>query len=419
MIDTFYGHLSDIEREIAIYESKYEIDMKKAELMSIYAERMNEIKEMEAELRVLTEGGTYDDLVAYYEAEAEENNAKKEGTIQAIINAFTSLIEKVISAITNLFKKPEDKAKEDAAKNAKGEMTIPNVTEAVFSPFNKALNRFKNTYSKEPTDQEAQQTTAAIDQFMDLAMDGLKRTLDVTINGVAYGAGQSIGRDIADAWKGKFPSIKTAVSEAPGKIKSMFLKGLNSIGEYMKTLGTLKKPAGANAAKECDGSISRFDAFIKMLGNVPNGILGIIDNIAKHFGVKPKDDAGAEKTGESKAETQGADDNVGEQKTEEPKQGTQQNPPAEQTAAKPEPAAQPKPADQNSQSNAGNNQQNAGADNAQKIKDLENEKKNLEGKNAELNNASSQAEKVENSKQQRKNNARIAEINNELNALKG
>jgi hypothetical protein len=121
MDNIFYGHLSDTERELAIYESKFNIDIKKAELMSIYAEKMDEIKEMEAELRVLTECGTYDDLVAYYEAEAEENNDQKESAVGAFFKAIGDFIQGVITAIANVFKSPEERKKEEALKKASGQ----------------------------------------------------------------------------------------------------------------------------------------------------------------------------------------------------------------------------------------------------------------------------------------------------------
>lgn len=295
MNDIFYGHLSDTERELAIYESKYDIDMMKADLMSIYAEKMNEIKEKEAELRVLTEGGTYDDLVAYYEAEAETNNEQKQSAISAFIQAITDFIGNIITSITNLFKKPEEKANEEAAKNADGEMNIPNVTESVFKPLNKAINSFKNTFSKEPSAQEAEQTSSTITELMDIASSNLEHVLNISI----YAAGVGAGQKIVD--KG-LTFIKVPAKDVAGKIKSMFGDGLKSITDWISTLASVKKPSDENTAKWYDGIMKRLNEFVQGFSKIPQGISDIIKHIANKSGKKT--DAG---TDQNSADANGGD----------------------------------------------------------------------------------------------------------------
>ena len=280
MTDIFYGHLSDTERELAICESKFDIDLKKAELMSLYAEKMNEIKEMEAELRVLTEGGTYDDLVAYYEAEAEENNDKKESAISAFIQAISDFINGIITSIGNLFKSPEDKAKEDALKNANGDVTIVDAKKAIFAPFGNALATFKNTFSKEPTEQEAEQAGKSINDYIDKAQEALDNFLP-TANLIGTAGGimhvTAVAHSSFKYWQNEMPTIKLSISEAATNVRSAVTGGLSNMLKTVETFTGLNEPSNSKAAAVYNNAKAKIEGFIKGAKKIVEPIKGFID----------------------------------------------------------------------------------------------------------------------------------------------
>ena len=84
MSDIFKSYLSEDERAVAIEESTYEIQMAKLNAMYEMVDKNLELNMLEAEAKVLTESGTYDDLDYLYEEANAEAVEKKKGIIGKI-----------------------------------------------------------------------------------------------------------------------------------------------------------------------------------------------------------------------------------------------------------------------------------------------------------------------------------------------
>lgn len=98
-----FSYLNDTEKENLVIESESAIGVMKADLMMEYARGLEQIRLKEAELRVLNEGGTYEDLVSYYtEAENAANEITQKAS-QGIFARLKNLISGIIKSITEFF----------------------------------------------------------------------------------------------------------------------------------------------------------------------------------------------------------------------------------------------------------------------------------------------------------------------------
>ena len=146
MSDIFKSYLSEEERAIAIEESKYEIQMAKLNAMYEMVDKNLELNMLEAEAKVLTESGTYDDLDYLYEEANKEAAEKKEGIISKIIGAVKQIWQAITNTITNFFSKNKD-VKDEAEVDENDEKRM-NALNAVWGKIKQLLNFVRNNGGK-------------------------------------------------------------------------------------------------------------------------------------------------------------------------------------------------------------------------------------------------------------------------------
>lgn len=133
-MDVFNSYLTNDERIFAIEEAETAMIFHK---MDVLMESINadlQIMREEAELKVLREGGTYDDLEYLYEEANAEAGKKKEGVIHAIIEA----IKSIWAAVKSKFTKTVEEAPE--------EIEVPADLDAKSNVFQKVWKEIKGFF---------------------------------------------------------------------------------------------------------------------------------------------------------------------------------------------------------------------------------------------------------------------------------
>ena len=146
MSDIFKSYLSEEERAIAIEESKYEIQMAKLNAMYEMVDKNLELNMLEAEAKVLTESGTYDDLDYLYEEANNEAAEKKEGIISKIIGVVKQIWQAITNTITNFFSKNKD-VEGEAEVDENDEKRV-NALNGVWGKIKQVLNFVRNNGAK-------------------------------------------------------------------------------------------------------------------------------------------------------------------------------------------------------------------------------------------------------------------------------
>ena len=146
MSDIFKSYLSEEERDIAIEESTYKIQMAKLNAMYEMVDKNLELNMLEAEAKVLTESGTYDDLDYLYEEANAEAAKKKEGIIAKIVGVVKTIWGKITSAITNLLSKCGI-IKDEVEVDANDEKRM-NALNAIWGKVKQVLNFVRNNGGK-------------------------------------------------------------------------------------------------------------------------------------------------------------------------------------------------------------------------------------------------------------------------------
>lgn len=131
----YEDYLDEVDRATAIQEAKNELEMTRFNFMLEMVERKYEVNCKNAELKVLTEGGTYDDLEFLYEEAKKEKDGEKQGIITTIINAIISVINSITTAISNFFN-GKKKAKNDPNKIVKVPKEEADESSFICSKFN-------------------------------------------------------------------------------------------------------------------------------------------------------------------------------------------------------------------------------------------------------------------------------------------
>lgn len=116
--ELMYGYVNDIDRDFMSYEMAVDVELDKVELALEMADRKYDLALKQSNLKVLTEGGTYDDISQLYEAAAEENKEASEGIISKAIKAVLNFVRNIINKIKSLFGSKE----EEDLKNAGNKM---------------------------------------------------------------------------------------------------------------------------------------------------------------------------------------------------------------------------------------------------------------------------------------------------------
>ena len=146
MSDIFKSYLSEEERAIAIEESAYEIQMAKLNTMYEMVDKNLELNMLEAEAKVLTESGTYDDLDYLYEEANKEAAEKKEGIISKIIGVVKQIWQAITNTITNFFSK--NKVGEGEAEVDENDEKRVNALNGVWGKIKLVLNFVRNNGAK-------------------------------------------------------------------------------------------------------------------------------------------------------------------------------------------------------------------------------------------------------------------------------
>lgn len=131
----YEDYLDEVDRATAIQEAKNELEMTRFNFMLEMVERKYEVNCKNAELKVLTEGGTYDDLEYLYEVAKKEKDGEKQGIITTIINAIISVINSITTAISNFFN-GKKKSKNDPNKIVKVPKEEADQSSFICSKFN-------------------------------------------------------------------------------------------------------------------------------------------------------------------------------------------------------------------------------------------------------------------------------------------
>ena len=105
MNSIYYESLVGDERQDYVEEMASELETKKLLFMLETVDKSLEIAREEAELKVLTESGTCDDLIALYTEAEEEANKKKDGIIRKIATRIKTMINTIIGKIHGLIER--------------------------------------------------------------------------------------------------------------------------------------------------------------------------------------------------------------------------------------------------------------------------------------------------------------------------
>ena len=146
MLDIFKSYLSEDERAVAIEESTYEIQMAKLNAMYEMVDKNLELNMLEAEAKVLTESGTYDDLDYLYEEANAEAVEKKKGIIGKIVGVVKSIWQAITNAITNFLSKSGNV--EDEVEVDENDEKRMNALNAVWGKIKQVLNFVRNNGGK-------------------------------------------------------------------------------------------------------------------------------------------------------------------------------------------------------------------------------------------------------------------------------
>ena len=146
MLDIFKSYLSEDERDIAIEESTYEIQMAKLNAMYEMVDKNLELNMLEAEAKVLTESGTYDDLDYLYEEANAEAVEKKKGIIGKIVGVVKSIWQAITNAITNFLSKSGNV--EDEVEVDENDEKRMNALNTVWGKIKQVLNFVRNNGGK-------------------------------------------------------------------------------------------------------------------------------------------------------------------------------------------------------------------------------------------------------------------------------
>lgn len=186
----FYGYLTPEEKNDLSLEKALDIEMSKANLLYEMQCLKNDIHMKEAELKVLTESGDYNDLCRYYESDNDNEKTQKQNPLVRAVKAIAEFLKKVLKAFTDamnkIFKGGKVEAKYDveASKNP-----VQDVKDAkkLFGEGKKLVDKCN----------DGKATEKEVSTFKDKVAGFIERhSSDMAcsaIQGVALGAGSGIG----------------------------------------------------------------------------------------------------------------------------------------------------------------------------------------------------------------------------------
>ena len=135
MSRVYNAYLTDEEREYMVESMQNDLQMSRYSVMLDMIDSKLELNRKSAELKVLKESGTYDDLKFLYMEAENEANQQKVGVIQSIVNAIKTVISTISNAIKNF-----------VGKNANNESEVE-VDAGAYENSNKIINGWNNVTS--------------------------------------------------------------------------------------------------------------------------------------------------------------------------------------------------------------------------------------------------------------------------------
>lgn len=163
-------YMTDIEREAEVIITSANANMKKIDLLFEAVDATLEANMLAAEAKVLAENGTYDDLIMLYTEANNEAVKNKEGILQTLINAISTLFTNIGNFIRSIF----GKNVEQALANAPDSIELDPETEKEMNFIQKAWN-----FIAEPFEKIANQ------EQLNLSVDELKASWKKAVGEVA------------------------------------------------------------------------------------------------------------------------------------------------------------------------------------------------------------------------------------------
>ena len=274
--ELFYSYIDDSDKELMAIEAAADIEINKSLLALEYADRLYDIKLMQADLKVLNESGTFEDLDMLYEAAGKENADRKEGIVKTIWNKILKFLGDMRDAIGRLI----SKNKMNELKNAEGNTSVKDP--------NKVLSAVKNAVS-------------SVGKFLKPGVtvtndDGEKvvsitKTLVTTIEGIGVTAfaiktipglflkAQSFGGDLMK----KVQAIKDnpPMGDGINSLVQFFKTCADKVFEVAKSIVSSIKGAAKNAASTVSSAVDAAKAKVtgKQSGpDTTNESVGIVES---------------------------------------------------------------------------------------------------------------------------------------------
>lgn len=301
--ELMYGYVDDMDKDFMSYEMALDLSMEKAALAFEYADRKYDLDINAADLKVLNESGTYEDIDMLYEAAAADNKEKKQGVIATICNAIVNFITNIFNKIKGFFTKENDEKIKGAVNSGKlkavkasgdAEKHVGKLEQA----FNSLAAFLKPGFHETAADGSkilsirktlvtsleavglgaagvlaAKKALSAKDRYISL-MDRAK-DLATNVKNILSGAFKKAPKEVQDAGK----EVEGAVAEGSEAVKKSALEGISQIikeaghglGDLMKGFGEglknapgkivnkIKSKKNANAEDEEDFNADDFD----------------------------------------------------------------------------------------------------------------------------------------------------------------
>lgn len=230
MQDKVFSYSDPFECAFISAESTLDIEFARCNMAYEYAENLYNIKIKEADLKVMNESGTYDDIDALYEEAEQQTGEKKKGVIASIFTAIANFISNIFSSLAKLFGGKDDEQLANAAKSGQlGDCYMdgdPNKASLFISTWNQVKSFCSPAFTKEGKNGER--------------VFSLSRTLLTSLAAAGFGfAVKKKGADVANGAKKKFKG---------SFIYPIYIKVRNAFNDIRKTSNELKDKTSDDAA---------------------------------------------------------------------------------------------------------------------------------------------------------------------------
>ena len=284
MNDIYEGYLSPKERKEAIVEAKLNTLFERCNMMLEMVQLRYEQNVREAELKVLVEGGTYDDLTYFIEEAGDEAADKKKGIIATLIDTILNLCKTIVDSIRSLF--------------IKDDVETVQVDENIMNSVN------------------------IIDQghqvLQQIFSGGIVSTF---LRGVAIAEGFNKFLGLVKSIPSTAGQVKTYTADAVNKAKDKLIAVCDWISDHTADKEEELKNASAEQVNRKEGNIG-IDFILNGVKNFQNLIRKTINRLFTALGDKLK---GKNKTKEDDKENADKSENKDEKSADKPAEGEAEN----------------------------------------------------------------------------------------------